>query len=222
MLQLELATCRMSRGDFNSSVNLARSVLLDLAEMPRDRLRDVMALVAVSSIVVDLSTAGMPPATMRPFATIAVRTLLSCESFGGNAARTAFDRAYLVRSFLNKRPEYRNDAVIGRAIRSIDQMIARDPSDEVRPNVVMDRIWELIEARDLDSVDSLIAELRGDAHSYDAVTVSCVEVVVALHRRHIDVALRLIEELVTMPLENEHLGVPLPTVSGTSSARWRN
>ena len=31
MLQLELATCRMSRGDFNSSVNLARGVLLDLA-----------------------------------------------------------------------------------------------------------------------------------------------------------------------------------------------
>lgn len=43
MLQLELATSRMSRGDFNSSVNLARSVVLDLAEMPRDPLRDVMA-----------------------------------------------------------------------------------------------------------------------------------------------------------------------------------
>lgn len=209
MLQLELATCRMSRGDFNSSVNLARGVLLDLAEMPRDRLRDVMALVAVSSIVVDLSTAGMPPATMRPFAAIAVRTLLSCESFGDSAARTAFERAYLVRSFLSKRPEYRSDAVISKLIRSIDQMITRDPSDEVRPNVVMDRIWELIEARDLDSVDSLITALRDDAHSYDAVTVSCVEVVVALHRRQIEFALRRIEELVTMPLENEHLGVPL-------------
>ena len=114
-----------------------------------------------------------------------------------------------MRSFLNKRPEYRNDAVIGSAIRSVDQMITRDPSDEVRPNVVMDRIWQLIEARDLDSVDSLIAALRGDAHSYDAVAVSCVEVVVALHRRQIDFALRRIEELVTMPLENEHLGVPL-------------
>ena len=138
-----------------------------------------------------------------------MRTLLSCESFGGSAADTAFDRAYLVRSFLNKRPDYRNDAVIGRAMRSVDQMITRDPSDEVRPNVVMDRIWELIEARDLDSVDSLITALRNEAHSYDAVTVSCVEVVVALHRRQIDFALRRIEELVTMPLENEHLGVPL-------------
>jgi hypothetical protein len=209
MLQLELATCRMSRGDFNSSVNLARGVLLDLAEMPRDRLRDAMALVAVSSIVVDLSTAGMPPATMRPFAVLAVRTLLSCESFGGGTARTAFERAYLVRSFLNKRPEYRNDAIIGRAIRSVNQMITRDPSDEIRPNVIMDRIWDLIEARDLDSVDSLIAALHDDAHSYDAVTVSCVEVVVALHRRHIDFALLRIEELIAMTLENEHLGVPL-------------
>ena len=59
----------------------------------------------MSSIVVDLSTAGMPPATMWPFAALAVTTLLSCESFGGGAASTAFDRAYLVRSFLNKRPE---------------------------------------------------------------------------------------------------------------------
>ncbi|MDW5615060.1 hypothetical protein EV589_0008 [Mycobacterium sp. BK558] len=209
MLQLELATCRMSRGDFNSSVNLARGVVLDLAEMPRDRLRDVMALVAVSSIVVDLSTAGMRPSSVAPFATLAVRTLISCESFGGSAARTAFDRAYLVRSFLNKRPEYRNDALIGRAIRAIDQIITRDPSDEIRPNVVMDRIWDLIEARDLDSVDSLIATLSDHAHSYDAVTVSCVEVVVALHRRHIDIALQRIDELIGMPLENEHLGVPL-------------
>lgn len=209
MLQLELATCRMSRGDFNSSVNLARSVVLDLAEMPRDQLRDVMALVAVSSIVVDLSTAGMPPSTVAPFAVLAVRTLISCESFGGSASRTAFDRAYLVRSFLNKRPEYRNDAIIGRAIRFIDQMITRDPSDEVRPNVVMDRIWELIEARDLDSVDSLIATLSDHASSYDAVTVSCIEVVVALHRRQLDIALQRIEELISTPLENEHLGVPL-------------
>ncbi|MCX2934922.1 hypothetical protein ORI20_32170 [Mycobacterium sp. CVI_P3] len=209
MLQLELATCRMSRGDFNSSVNLARGVLLDLAEMPRDRYRDLLALVAVTSIVVDLSTAGMPPATMQPFAAVAVRTLLSCESFGGSAADAALDRAYLVRSFLNRRPEYRDDEVIKSAIKSIDQMISRDLSDKVRPNVVMDRIWELIEARDLDSVDSLIAALREDANSYDAVTVTCVEAVVALHRRQIDLALQLIEELVTMPLENEHLGVPL-------------
>ena len=96
---------------------------------------------------------------MRPFAVLVVRTLISCELFGGSAAGTAFDRAYLVRSFLKKRPEYRNDAVIGKAIRSIDQMITRDPSDEVRPNLVMDKIWDLIEARDLDSVDSLVATL---------------------------------------------------------------
>ncbi|MFW3120265.1 hypothetical protein MMAG44476_21222 [Mycolicibacterium mageritense DSM 44476 = CIP 104973] len=209
MLQLELATCRMSRGDFNSSVNLARVVLLDLAEMPRDRLRDVMALVALSSIVVDLSTAGMPPRDVAPFATLVVRTLISCESFGGSAAQTAFDRAYLLRSFLNKRPEYRKDLIIAKAIRSIDQMISRDPSDEVRPNVVMDKIWELIEARDLDSVDSLIGTLSAHVHSYDALTVRCVEVVVALHRRQIDGALQRIEELIALPLQNEHLGVPL-------------
>ena len=104
MLRLELATCRMSRGDFTSSVNLARTVLLDLAELPRDPVRDVLALVAVSSMLVDLSTAGSPAATVRPFAQLAVRILLSCESFGGKSASTAaYDRAYLLRSFLNNR-----------------------------------------------------------------------------------------------------------------------
>ncbi|MGJ6127182.1 hypothetical protein QN239_31860 [Mycolicibacterium sp. Y3] len=163
MLQLELSTCRMSRGDLNSSVNLARSVLLDLADMPRDRHRDTLALVAASSMVVDLSTAATPPSTLAPFSVLAVQTLISCESFGGSVARKAFEKAYLVRSFLTNCPEYRNNPTIGRTIRTIDQMITRDPSNEVRPNVVMDRIWDLIQARDLESIDSLIATLSDHA-----------------------------------------------------------
>ena len=45
-------------------------------------------------------------------------------------------------------------------LRVIDQVIARDPSDEVRPNAVIDRLGELIEARDLNSAD-LILLVRG-------------------------------------------------------------
>ncbi|MGV7428831.1 hypothetical protein PJI19_29210, partial [Mycobacterium kansasii] len=89
---------------------------LDLAELPRDRVRDVMALVAVSSIVVDLSIAGSSAATMRPFAQLAVRILLSCESFGGKAATAAYDRAYLLRSFLTNRERYRRDSQLAQAV----------------------------------------------------------------------------------------------------------
>ena len=87
-----------------------------------------------------------------------------------------------------------------------DRAVCIGPAPVSESYLVIDRV---IEARDLDSVDSLIATLSDHAHSYDAVTVSCVEVVVALHRRHIDIALQRIDELIGMPLENEHLGVPL-------------
>ena len=209
MLQLELATCRMSRGDFTSSVNLARGVLLDLAELPRDRIRDVMALVAVSSIVVDLSTAGSPAATLRPFAQLAARILLSCEAFGGNAATAAYDRAYLLRSFLSNRERYLQDSHIASARGIIDQVIARDPSDEVRPNAVMEHITELIEARDLDSAEALIPLVRDGANAHDAVTVRCIEAVVALHRGNFNAALTQVDELLALELHETHLAIPL-------------
>ncbi|MGO9104403.1 MAG: hypothetical protein ACLP9Y_35165 [Mycobacterium sp.] len=209
MLRLELATCRMSRGDFTSSVNLARTVLLDLAELPRDPVRDVLALVAVSSMLVDLSTAGSPAATVRPFAQLTVRILLSCELFGGKSATAAYDRAYLLRSFLNNRQRYRQDSQIAAALRMIDQVIARDPSDEVRPNAVMDRIGELIEARDLDSAEALIPLVRDGANAHDAVTVRCLEAVVALHRGNFDSALTEVEGLLALELYETHLAVPL-------------
>ncbi|MGV7301745.1 hypothetical protein PJK45_21410 [Mycobacterium kansasii] len=209
MLQLELATCRMSRGDFTSSVNLARTVLLDLAELPRDRVRDVMALVAVSSIVVDLSIAGSSAATMRPFAQLAVRILLSCESFGGKAATAAYDRAYLLRSFLTNRERYRRDSQLAQAVEVIAAVITRDPSDEIRPNAVMDRINELVEARDLDSAEALIPLMRDGANVHDAVTVRCLEAVIALHRGNFDSALTELERLLALELYETHLAVPL-------------
>jgi hypothetical protein len=198
----------MSRGDFTSSVNLARTALLDLTELPRDPVRDVMALVAVSSIVVDLSTAGSPAATVRPFAQLAVRILVGCVSFGGNPATAAFDRAYLLRSFLNRRQPYRQDPGIAAALRIIDQVIARDPSDEVRPNAVIDRLSELIEARDLDSAEALIPLVRGGAN-HDAVTVRCLEAVVVLHRGNFDAALSQIDDLLALELYEIHLAVSL-------------
>ena len=130
----------------------------------------------------------------------------------GASARCGVSGAYLLRSFLNRRSEYRQDPPIASVLRVADQIISRDPSDEIRPNAVMDRISELIEARDLDSVDALIESLRETANAHDAVTVRCVEVVVALHRGQFDAALSQINELLALALHETHLAVPLGQV----------
>jgi hypothetical protein len=148
-------------------------------------------------------------ATVRPFAQLAARILMSCESFGGNSATAAYDRAYLLRSFLNNRQRYRQDPQIAATLRIIDQIIARDPSDEVRPNAVMDRISELIEARDLDSAEALIPLVRDGANAHDTVTVRCLEAVVALHRGNFDAALSQIDDLLALELYETHLAVSL-------------
>jgi hypothetical protein len=168
-----------------------------------------MALVAVSSIIVDLSTAGSSAATLRPFAQLAVQILLSCESFGGKATTAAYDRAYLLRSFLTNRTRYRQDPQIALALRIINEVITRDPSDDVRPNAVMDRINELIEARDLDSAEALIPLMRDGTNAHDAVTVRCLEALVALHRGNFGAALMQVDDLIALELCETHLAVPL-------------
>jgi hypothetical protein len=90
-------------------------------------------------------------------------------------------------------------------------VIARDPSDDVRQNAVMDHISELIEARDLDSAEALIPLVRDGANAHDAVTVRCLEAVVALHRGDFDSALPKVKELLAVELYETHLAVPLAT-----------
>ena len=53
----------------------------------------------------------------------------------------------------------------------------------------MDRINELIEARDLDSAEALIPLMRDGANAHDAVTLRCLEAVIELHRGNFDSAL---------------------------------
>jgi hypothetical protein len=208
-LQLEIATCRMSRGDINGAVNLARLTLLVLRKLPRDAIREAVTLEAVTAIVVDLSTVGADHETMRPFALMAERALKSCEWFGGNSARLAFEKACLVRSFLNKRPEYRSDPAIATALASIAKLIGRDPSDELRPNVVMDQINQHIEDGDLDRAVPLIALLRQSANAHDLVTIDCLETDIALRRNDYDVALPAIDHLVATEFTSTHLAVPM-------------
>lgn len=209
-LKLEVSTCRMSRGDVYASVNLAREVLLELWTHPPDTAREALALQAASSIVVDLNEAGTDASTMRPWALFGLRAVIACESLNANGAALAFEKAYLVRSSLNGRTQYREDAVIAKVIRELDEMIARDPSDELRPNAVMDELVKQIDAGDLgDSVDESLATLRAAANDYDKHTFDCMEVDIALQRCQFDEAVRGIDELVARPLHQTHGARPL-------------
>jgi hypothetical protein len=209
-LKLEVSTCRMSRGDVYTSVNLGREVLRELWTHPPDPAREALALQAASSIVVDLNEAGTDASTMRPWALFALRAVIACESLNTKGAVLAFEKAYLVRSSLNGRSQYREDAVIARVIHELDEMITRDPSDELRPNAVMDELVNQIGAGDLGAlVDERLATLRTAANDYDKHTFDCIEVDIALQRRQFDAAFSGIDELVARPLHQTHGARPL-------------
>jgi hypothetical protein len=100
--------------------------------------------------------------------------------------------------------------VIARVIHELDEMVARDPSDELRPNAVLDELVKQIDAGDLgDSVDERLAILRTAANDYDKHTFDCIEVDIALQRRQFDDAFRGIDELVARPLHQTHGARPL-------------
>ncbi|OBH15914.1 hypothetical protein A9X04_12605 [Mycobacterium sp. E3247] len=209
-LKLEVSTCRMSRGDVYTSVNLAREVLRELWTHPPEQVREALALQAASSIVVDLNEAGTDASTMRPWALFALRAVIACESLNAKGEALAFEKAYLVRSSLNGRTQYRDDVVIAKVIHELDEMLARDPSDELRPNAVMDELVKQINAGDLGaSVDDRLATLRTVANDYDKHTFDCIEVDVALKRRQFDEAFRGIDELIARPLHQTHGARPL-------------
>lgn len=209
-LKLEVSTCRMSRGDVNASVNLAREALHELWSYPPDPVRDALALQAASSIVVDLSDAGAEAVTMRIWALYALRAVIAAESSSTSGAALAFERAYLLRSSLNSRESYREDAVIARVIHELNEMIARDPSDELRPNALLDELIARIDAGDLDdSLDETLATLRASANDYDRHTFDCLEVDLALKRQQFDHAFSGITEILNRPLHQTHGARPL-------------
>ena len=147
---------------------------------------------------------------MRPWALFALRAVIACESLNAKGSALAFQKAYLVRSSLNGRRQYREDVLIARVIHELDEMITRDPSDELRPNAVMDELVKQIDAGDLGaSVDERLTTLRTAANDYDKHTFDCIEVDIALKRRQFDDAFRRIDELVARPLHQTHGARPL-------------
>jgi hypothetical protein len=209
-LKLEVSTCHMGRGNVYASVNLAREALQELwTTVPPGPAREGLALMAASAIVVDLSEAGTDASTMRPFASFALVAVAACESLGANGAAAAFEKAYLLRSSLKARAQYRDDPDIARVIEALEEMVARDPSDEVRPNAVMDELAALVDAGELTSVDALLATLRDTANDYDRHTLDCLDADIALQRREFDQAFAAVNELITRNLHETHGARPL-------------
>jgi hypothetical protein len=209
ILQLELSTCLMSKGDYLLSTNLARTALQDLVTVRRNTVTLALTLKAVSSIVIDLNEAGTTAAVMRPFASYAQTVLLQCEAAGPKVAAVGFEYAYGIRSALKARGEFREDPAIATVIDALDSLISRDNSNEMRPNAVMDELQEHISAGELDLVDPLVESLRKTCNSHDAVTLDCLEVDIALRRDEFDSALPALDCLLTLELHKTHRAHPL-------------
>jgi hypothetical protein len=208
-LKLEISTCRIGRGDVYSSVNLAREALLELWSLPQDPVRDALALKAASSIVVDLCEAGMDADKMRIWANFALMAALACESLGPKGAAVAYDHAYQVRSSLKMRQAYRDDPQIAAVITALDEMIQRDPSDELRPSAVMEQVVELLASGDLDAVDPLLVSLRTVSNDYDKHILDCLDAEIALKRGDFEQAIDAIDELIARELQATYGARPL-------------
>ena len=75
---------------------------------------------ALSSDVLGVDDGGEGfVARSRPWALFALRAVIACESLSANGAAAAFEKAHIVRSSLNNRASYREDALIARVINSI-------------------------------------------------------------------------------------------------------
>jgi hypothetical protein len=209
-LALEVATCRMGRGNVFESVNYAREALIELwTTLPPSSPRDALALIAATSIVVDLSEAGTDGAVMRPWARHALTALLNCESLGPNGAAAAYERAYLVQASLNQRLTYSQDAEIANVLSALQDMIARDPSDELRPNEVMTQLIAHMDSGELDSADASLETLRAAQNDYDRHLLDCLEVNIFLRRHDFVRALPAIEALIARQLYETYGARPL-------------
>jgi hypothetical protein len=209
-LALEVSTCRMSRGNVSESVNSAREALLELwTTLPPSPPREALAMKAATSIVADLSEAGTDAIVMRPWAQHALTALLNCESLGAKGAPAAYEYAYLTKASLNQRLNYREDADIANVVRTLQDLIGRDPSDELRPNEVMQELVAHIDSGELGSADPLLATLRASQNDYDRHLLDCLEADIALRRHDFDQALPAIEELVTRQLYETYGARPL-------------
>ena len=102
MLLLELGKCYWARGDATGAVKTSKQAVETLQGLPRIPLTIMLAIEAISSVVVDLSNAGESVEYIEGFAKMSTALILSVDvaRASDDLRSFVFERAKSVRAFL--------------------------------------------------------------------------------------------------------------------------
>lgn len=211
MLQLEIGKCFVARGDMTGSIEMSKAAVDSLKSLPVTPVTTFLALEAVSSVVVDLSSAGESVNYVVPFAQMAAAILLTVNLAAASETLRAFvfEKAKLLRTFLRKREEYRSVEAVQRIIVALEQFIALDTSGTVSSHDLLEQTNDDIQAGNYGPVMDMIPTLLEDANEYDRITIRCLAVVAQLHTGAFAAADEGIASLLAFEMHQDYLAVPL-------------
>ncbi|WP_176234621.1 hypothetical protein [Mycobacterium simiae] len=211
MLQLEIGKCYVARGDMTGSVQMSRAAVDTLESLPANPVTAFLALEALSSVVVDLSSAGESVNYVIPFAGMSTAILLSIDIAAASETFRAFifEKAKQLRAFLRKRDEYRSIEAIGKIIAALEEFIARDTSGTVSSHDLMEEANNHMDAGNYGPVIDMIPRLLENANEYDRITFQCLAVVAQLHTSDFAAADEGIANLLAVQMYRDYLAVPL-------------
>lgn len=211
MLQLEIGKCYIARGDMTGSIEMSKAAVDSLQTLPVSPVTTFLALEAMSSVVVDLSSAGESVDYVLPFAQMSTAILLTIDLAAASETLRgfAFEKAKLLRNFLRKREEYTAVDGIRVVISALEQFISRDTSGTVTSQDLMDQVNNLIQENDYASVVEMLPQLLEGSNEYDRITIQCLAVVAQLHIAQHEAAGEGLSELLAFQMHNDYLALPL-------------
>ncbi len=211
MLQLEVGKCYVAQGDVSGSIEMSKAAVGTLQSLPSNPVTTFLALEALSSVVVDLSSAGESVNYVMPFARMATAMMLSLniDAESETLRSFIFEKAKLLRAFLRKREEYLSVPAIREIVRRLEELIARDRSGTVSLTDLMEEANDHMQAGNYSPVVEMIPRLLESANEYDRVTVQCLAVVARLYTSDFDAADEGITDLLELRTHGDYLAVPL-------------
>ncbi|WP_231976664.1 hypothetical protein, partial [Mycobacterium sp. E740] len=178
MLMLEIGRCYLARGDMTGSIEMSKAAVDGMDLLPKTPVTEFLMLQALSSVLVDLSSAGESVGYVAPFAQMNLALLLSVdldkstETFRG----FIFETAKLVRTHLRNRDEYTANASIQIVIDELNKLIERDASGTVSAHDLMDQVNGFISSGQYREALIMMPALEQDANEYDKITMRCLRV----------------------------------------------
>lgn len=211
MLLLELGKCYWARGDATGSVQMSKAAVETLRSLPTNPLTTMLAIEAVSSVVVDLSNAGETVEYIVPFATMSTALILSVDVAAATDELRSFvfERARSVRAFLRKRTEYIAVQAVQQVVATLEGVIALDTSGTVSQHDLLERVNDFIEAGNYSAVKEMIPDLMEGANDYDRILIQSIEVIAQLHLSEFDAADAGISRLLTLQMHQDYMATPL-------------